>query len=392
MNSDLHLSQVKITPRHLERKAVVYVRQSSPKQVREHLDSQLTQRTLVGRAQSLGWHPERIDVFDGDLGQSAAGSQARDDFKALAAEVALGHVGIVFGWQVSRLARNNAEWYQLLDLAALFGTLIGDTDGVYDPRLYNDRLLLGLKGTMSEAELYMMRQRLNAGRLSKVQRGEYVQRLPTGLVRLADKRVVQDPDPQIRHVIALVLAKFEELGSCSRVLRYCKHHDIRLPRRQVSGPPPGDILWRLPSEAAIGSMLTNPAYAGAFVHGRRTSDPTRHHPDRRTPAMVRRPRAVPEYATLARHLRNHFEQWFAFVFDPRIEPTNWKAEQAIRPAVVNRKVWGGNRTAAGARAQGVLMSVFETCRRQTLSVVDHVSRTLRWFGNRLLPRPLLFGR
>src|SRR6266704_2496164 len=190
-----------------------------------------------------------------------------------------------------RLARNNAEWYQLLDVAALVGTLIGDPDGVYDPRLYNDRLLLGLKGTMSEAELYMMRQRLNAGRLSKVQRGEYVQRLPTGFVRLPDTRVVQDPDPQIRHVIALVLAKFEELGSCSRVLRYCKHHDIRLPRRQVSGPPPGELLWRLPSEAAIGSMLTNPAYAGAFVHGRRTSDPTRHHPDRRTPAMVRRPQA-----------------------------------------------------------------------------------------------------
>ena len=291
MTPDLHLSQVKITPRHLERKAVVYVRQSSPKQVREHLDSQLTQRTLVGRAQSLGWHPERIDVFDGDLGQSAAGSQARDDFKALAAEVALGHVGIVFGWQVSRLARNNAEWYQLLDLAALFGTLIGDTDGVYDPRLYNDRLLLGLKGTMSEAELYMMRQRLNAGRLSKVQRGEYVQRLPTGLVRLPDQRVVQDPDPQIRHVIALVLAKFEALGSCSRVLRYCKHHDIRLPRRQVSGATQGDILWRLPSESAIGGIITNPAYAGAFVHGRRTSDPTRQQPHRRTPAMVRRPRA-----------------------------------------------------------------------------------------------------
>ena len=147
MHPDLHLSQVKITPRHLERKAVIYIRQSSPKQVREHLDSQLTQRALAGRAQSLGWHSERIDVFDGDLGQSATGSQERGDFRALAAEVALGHVGIVFGWQVSRLARNNADWYQLLDLAALFGTLIGDTDGVYDPRLYNDRLLLGLKKT-----------------------------------------------------------------------------------------------------------------------------------------------------------------------------------------------------------------------------------------------------
>lgn len=145
MTSTLHLSQVKLTPRHLERKAVIYIRQSSPKQVRDPLDSQLTQRALVDRAQSLGWHADRIEVFDGDLGQSATGGQEREDFKALAAEVALGHVGVVLGWQVSRRARNNAEWYQLLDLAALFATLIGETDGLYDPRLYNDRLLLGLK-------------------------------------------------------------------------------------------------------------------------------------------------------------------------------------------------------------------------------------------------------
>src|SRR2546421_4190874 len=213
MHPNLPLSQVKITPFHLERKAVIYIRQSSPKQVREHLDSQLTQRALVGRAQSLGWHPERIAVFDGDLGQSATGIHEREDFKALAAEMALGHVGAVCGWQVSRLARKNAEWYQLLDLAALFGTLIGDTDGLYDPRLYNDRLLLGLKGTMSEAEHYLMRQRLNAGRLSKVQRGEYVQRLPTDLLRLADHRVIKDPDQQVQQVIELVLSKFEELGT-----------------------------------------------------------------------------------------------------------------------------------------------------------------------------------
>src|SRR5881296_1619475 len=263
MHANLPLSQMKITPFHLERKAVIYIRQSSPKQVREHLDSQLTQRTLVGRAQSLGWHPERIDVFDGDLGQSAAGS----------------------------LARNNAEWYQLLDLAALFGTLIGDTDGVYDPRLYNDRLLLGLKGTMSEAELYLMRQRLNAGRLSKVQRGEYVQRLPTGLVRLVDNSVIKDPDQQIQHVIALVFSKFEELGSGYGVLRYCKQHDILLPRRHGNGVGPDHVRWRQPSEEAMCAILTNPASAGTFVHGRRTSDPRRPSPGRRTPVMVRRPMA-----------------------------------------------------------------------------------------------------
>jgi DNA invertase Pin-like site-specific DNA recombinase len=313
MHANLPFSQMKITPFHLERTAVIYIRQSSPKQVREHLDSQLTQRTLVERAQSLGWHPERIEVFDGDLGQSATGVQTRDDFKALAAEVALGHVGIVFGWQVSRLARNNAEWYQLLDLAALVGTLIGDTDGVYDPRLYNDRLLLGLKGTMSEAELYLMRQRLNAGRLSKVQRGEYVQRLPTGLVRLADHSVIKDPDQQIQHVIALVFSKFEELGSGYGVLRYCKHHGILLPRRHGGGMGPDDVRWCPPSEAAISAILTNPAYAGAFVHGRRTSEPRRPPRGQRTPPMKRRTMeewqciiqdAYPAYISWSQYLDN----------------------------------------------------------------------------------------
>jgi len=313
MTPEFSLSQVKITPRHLERKAVIYIRQSSPKQVREHLDSQLTQRTLIDRAEHLGWHPERIEVFDGDLGQSAAGRQEREDFKALAAEVALGHIGIVFGWQVSRLARNNAEWYQLLDLAALLGTLIGDTDGIYDPRLYNDRLLLGLKGTMSEAEHYLMQQRLTAGRLSKVQRGEYVQRLPTGLVRLSDKSVIKDPDQQIQHVIGLVLSKFEEFGSAFQVLRYCKQHEILLPRRHGNGEGPDNVRWRRPSEVTISAILTNPAYAGAFVHGRRTSDPLRQSPGRRTPVRVRRPMeewqciihdAYPAYISWTQYLAN----------------------------------------------------------------------------------------
>jgi DNA invertase Pin-like site-specific DNA recombinase len=313
MHPNLPLSPGKILSLHLERKAVIYIRQSSPKQVREHLDSQLTQRTLVQRAHSLGWHLERIAVFDGDLGQSATGGQERDAFNALVADVALGHVGIVFGWQVSRLARNNAEWYQLLDVAALVGTLIGDTDGVYDPRLYNDRLLLGLKGTMSEAELYLMRQRLNAGRLSKVHRGEYVQRLPTGLVRLADHRVIKEPNRQIQHVIELVFSKFAEVGSGYGVLRYCKQHEILLPRRHGGDFGPGDVQWRKPSDAAIRAILTNPAYAGAFVYGRRTSDPRRHPPGQRTPSMVHRPMhewqcilqdVYPAYISWAQYLAN----------------------------------------------------------------------------------------
>ena len=151
-------------------------------------------------------------MLDADLGQSATSKEGRDDFTQLAAEVALGHVGIIFGWEVSRLARNNADWYQLLDLAAVVGALIADIEGVYDPRSYNDRLLLGLKGTMSEAELHMMRQRLSAGRLSKVARGEYIQHLPTGLVRTEDGRVEKDPDEQIQRCIALVFSTFAELG------------------------------------------------------------------------------------------------------------------------------------------------------------------------------------
>jgi DNA invertase Pin-like site-specific DNA recombinase len=313
MNVNIALTQVRITPQHLERKAVIYIRQSSAKQVRENFDSQLNQRALTERAQALGWHRERIEVFDGDLGQSGAHIQGRDDFKALAAEVALGHVGIVFGWEVSRLARNNADWYQLLDLAALTGALIADVEGVYDPRLYNDRLLLGLKGTMSEAELHLLRQRLNAGRLSKVRRGEYVQHLPTGLVRLSDKRVVKDSDEQVQHVIALVFTQFEVLGSCHKVLRYFKQHEVLIPRRQTSGFHSGELLWKKPSSSAIYEIVSNPAYAGAFVYGRRPTDPRRQTPGRHATGVVRKPiaewqciihNAYPAYISWSQYLSN----------------------------------------------------------------------------------------
>jgi len=155
-----------------------------------------------------------------DLGLSGKGSDYRDGFQELVAELSLGHVGIIFGYEVSRLARNNRDWYHLLDLASVFSTLIADADGIYDPRLYNDRLLLGLKATMSEAELHLLRMRLDAGRIQQVQRGVYRQNLPAGFVRLQDGTVVKDPDKQVEQVIALVFAKFTELGSCRHVLRY----------------------------------------------------------------------------------------------------------------------------------------------------------------------------
>jgi DNA invertase Pin-like site-specific DNA recombinase len=272
--------QQKITVEHWQRRAYIYVRQSSPKQVRLNRESQHNQYGLVERAEALGWDRDRVRVIDADQGRSAVGSDYRDGFQELVAEVSLRHVGIIFGYEVARLARNNSDWYQLLDLAAVSGTLIADMDGLYDPRLYNDRLLLGLKGTMSEAELHWLRQRLDAGRLSQVRRGEYRQRLPTGLVRLADGQVVKDPDDQVRHALELVFTKFEELGSCSQVLRYFRREQILLPRRQTSQEHFDEIQWKAVKYDMIYIIITNPAYAGAFVYGRRQMEPGQRQPGR----------------------------------------------------------------------------------------------------------------
>ena len=188
--SAMQIRNDRVTPEHQKRLAYIYIRQSTAKQVMHNRESQVNQYQLVDRAQSLGWKLKRIVVIDADQGLSGQDSQSRNGFQQLVAEVSLGHVGIIFGYEVSRLARNNRDWYHLLDLAAMFGTLIADNDGVYNPRLYNDRLLLGLKGTMSEAELHLLHQRLAGGRMNQVLRGEYRQLLPTGLVRQPDGSVI----------------------------------------------------------------------------------------------------------------------------------------------------------------------------------------------------------
>ena len=244
-------SHPKITLAHLERLAFIYIRQSTTKQVLLNKESQENQYRLQQRAEELGWAVERIRIIDSDLGRSGSEAVGRAGFQELVAEVSLGHAGIVFGYEVSRLARNNQDWYHLLDFAAVFGTLIADNDGIYDPRLYNDRLLLGLKGTMSEAELHLLRQRLDAGRMNQVRRGAYRQHLPTGYVRLPDGSVVMDPDDQVRHVIELLFAKFEELGSVNKVLRYFRRQQILLPRRQRNGLQVGQVVWKVASEAAV---------------------------------------------------------------------------------------------------------------------------------------------
>ena len=303
----------KVTSAHLERTAFIYVRQSTLKQVAHNKESQENQYRLQQRARSLGWSAERIRVIDSDLGKSGSEARGRMGFQELVAEVSLGSAGIIFGYEVSRLARNNQDWYHLLDLAAVFDTLIADNDGIYDPRSYNDRLLLGLKGTMSEAELHWLHQRLNAGRMNQVKRGAYRQKLPTGLVRLPDKSVVKDPDDQIRHVIELIFSKFEELGSVNKVIRYFRRHEIQIPRCQSHGPQVGQIVWKIANEYAITDMIKNPAYAGAFAYGRRQGDPTLRKPGRSATGMRRKPMlewiecqqdVYPAYITWAQYLKN----------------------------------------------------------------------------------------
>src|SRR3954466_11240458 len=228
----------KIRGRHLDRLAIVYVRQSSPQQVADHRESADLQYQLRQRAVGLGWPDARVLVIDDDQGISGQAVDNRPGFQRLLAEISLGRVGIVFGREVSRLSRSNRDWHQLLELCALFQVLIGDADGLYDPTDYNDRLLLGLRGMMSEAELHILRTRLHHGKLNKARRGELFTCVPTGYVR-AGGGIALDPDEQVRDVIRLVFAQFEELGSVPKVNAYFVAHQIELGVRVYKGPDKG---------------------------------------------------------------------------------------------------------------------------------------------------------
>lgn len=263
--------QEKIWSTHLERNALVYLRQSTSGQVLHHRESQLNQIQMANRAHQLGWHQDHVHIIQTDLGQSGREATQRHGFQHILSEVSLGHVGIIFGYEVSRLSRNNSDWYRLLELTAMFDTLIADYDGIYDLNLFNDRLLLGLKGTMSEAELHLMQLRLAAGRKRQLERGEYQSYLPTGYVRLDDGSVIKDPNERVRQVLDLLFAKFREFPSCTRLLQYFADHDIQLPRRQVSGINKGDVIWKPVQYGALYEILTIPTYSGTFVYGRRQS-------------------------------------------------------------------------------------------------------------------------
>jgi excisionase family DNA binding protein len=256
----------KIRPEHLARPAFVYIRQSTLGQVRHHQESRRRQYDLAAHARTLGW--SEVTIIDEDLGKSGASAAGRAGFQRLVAEVSLGRVGAVFGLEVSRLARNNRDWYQLLDLCALLHTLIVDAEGVYDPRELNDRLLLGLKGTMSEAELGWIRQRAHAGLLAKAGRGELHFNLAVGYVATRDGRIEKHPDQRVQAALALVFAKFTELGSVRQVLLWFRQEQVALPALTHAAPWGDHVSWRLPVYNTLLKVLTNPLYAGAYAFGR----------------------------------------------------------------------------------------------------------------------------
>ncbi|MGA9042851.1 MAG: recombinase family protein, partial [Terriglobales bacterium] len=262
----------KIFNAHLERLAIVYVRQSSTKQVEENIESTQMQYQLVDRAAALGWPRPRIEVIDDDLGISGRSIEGRIGFQRLLAEVSLEHVGIVLGIEMSRLARSCRDWHQLLELCAVFGTLLGDADGVYDPRDHNDRLLLGLKGTMSEAELHVLQGRLRSGQLNKARRGEYFSHAPIGYVRIGDSLELE-PDEQARRVVHLIFDKFSELRSMSAVRRYLRENKILIGVRDHRGAERGKLQWKPVNQATLLGILHHPVYAGAYVYGRRETNP-----------------------------------------------------------------------------------------------------------------------
>jgi DNA invertase Pin-like site-specific DNA recombinase len=264
----------KVTASHLARLAYLYIRQSTLRQVLEHAESTARQYALRERAVALGWPRERLVVVDEDQGHSGATAAGRAGFQTLVAEVGLGHVGLVMGLEVSRLARNNSDWHRLLELCALTSTLILDEDGVYDPATFNDRLLLGLKGTMSEAELHVLRARLRGGILNQARRGALRLPLPVGLAYRDDGRVILNPDVQVQQALHLLFATFRRTGSASAVVRAFAAQEVRFPRRVRCGPHRGEVVWRPLQHDTVLDVLHNPRYAGAFVFGRTRTRPT----------------------------------------------------------------------------------------------------------------------
>jgi DNA invertase Pin-like site-specific DNA recombinase len=274
-NGLLSQTSSKVRPEHLEKLAIVYVRQSSPTQVLEHRESTARQYALAEQAIAFGWQRERVLIIDEDLGKSGRTAEGRSGFQRLITEVTLNHVGMVLGLEMSRLARSSKDWHAFFEMCAIFGTLIADADGVYEGKDPNDRLLLGLKGIMSEMELHLMRNRLERGRDHKAQRGELFFSVPLGYVMLPTGEVDFDPDEQARDVLRLLFDKFDELGTVYGLFHWLIRNDIKLPIRPQSGTKKGQLDWRRPTISTLTNVLGHPIYAGAYSFGRQSADPKR---------------------------------------------------------------------------------------------------------------------
>jgi DNA invertase Pin-like site-specific DNA recombinase len=309
-----------IQPDHLRRQAVVYPRQSSPQQVLNHQESLRLQYALAERARALGWDASSVQIIDADLGVSGSSSAGRPGFQELVARVNLGQVGIIFAYDVTRLARNCTDWYQLLDLCGYRRCLVGDQEAIYDPATPNGRLILGLKGLIAELELHTIKTRLHAGLISKARRGDLAQSLPVGLVRDLSGRVVQHPDQEVRERIAFVFALLLRVKSIHGAVREMVAARLLLPRRE-RGRDDSAIVWRQPTAAAISALLRNPAYAGTFVYGRTRflprvpGGPPRKHPLPPEEWQFMVPDKYPAYidrdtfATIQAMLRDNYQEY-----------------------------------------------------------------------------------
>ncbi len=299
----------KVTAAHLSRRALLYIRQSSLKQVIHNTESAIRQYDLRGKAISLGWAADQITVIDIDQGHSGASAADREGFQQMVAEVSLGRAGIVLGLECSRLARNSADWHQLLELCGMTGTLICDEDGLYDPGNFNDRLLLGLKGTMAESELHFIKARLRGGQLSKARRGELIMPLPAGLVYDAAGHVILDPDTAVHGALAHLFTTFEATGSATACVKAFRAAGLLFPWRHLKGPRKGETDWKPLAHHTVLRVLHNPRYAGAFTYGRHA-----HHKQpngKTTSRMLPRqewisfiPGAHPGYITLEQYDAN----------------------------------------------------------------------------------------
>lgn len=352
------IGSMKILPHHLERLAIVYVRQSTLQQTLKHQESTRLQYGLQQHALKLGWPKERIVVIDEDQGRSGSSAEGRPGFQRLVAEVGLDHVGIILGVEMSRLARSCRDWHQLLEVCALFRTLICDLDGLYDPAQYNDRLLLGLKGTMSEAELHVLKQRMQMGRLHKARRGELGLRPPAGYIRRPSGEVIKDPDEQVRAVIELVFRQFSARGTINGVLQYLVDQGLRMPVRSVTGADKGELEWHRPSRVALSNLLHNPAYAGAYAYGRRRIDPRRQQPGKRGTGRTVKPQ----------------EQWHVLLKDRLPAYITWEQYEANLEQLAQNHA-----RALGAPRKGpALLSGLLRCgrcgRRMTVAYVNRVQR------------------